>query len=103
MCSRFPHGAQNVTFLTFALGIGVGLMIRFLAWNSQAVFISGMVFVYFGFNSFQSLVAAMSTEVYGSRGKQALGLIYSGFSPGAFIGGKVESTVGIEQYYSFFV
>merc|ERR1719419_1754434 len=84
-CSRFPNGAQNITFLIFVFGIGIGLMMRFLAWNSQTVFVSGMVFVYFTFNSFPPLMAVMSSEVFGSRGKQALGMVYAGFSPGAFV------------------
>jgi len=101
--SRFPYGAKNVTSIIFTLGIGVGLMMRFLAWESQTVYIVGMVYIYFCWNSFPPLVAVLSSEAFGTDGKKALGVLFFGFSPGALLGAKVESIVGIAQYYNYFI
>lgn len=101
-CSRFPYGAKNVTVIIFTFGIGVGFMMRFLAWESQTIFVLGMVYIYFCWNSFPPLVAVLSTEAFGAGGKKALGVLFFGFSPGALVGAKVESAIGIVQYYNYF-
>jgi len=102
-CTKFPHGAKNVTILVFAVGIGVGVMMRFYAWESQTLYVLGMVYIYFVWNSFPPLTAVLSSEAFASDGKEALGLIFTGFGPGSLVGTKVERTVGIVQYYNYLV